>query len=139
MQYDSIQLLVGSLLFAITLFLFTTILAYHVFFAVCSLIVSFTMDGISGVVLLLKEWPAGVLITRCFYRQWPAKHVYLQEKSSHVSTSSVSVTTLRTTSDSTSVSLAKSLQVPLSKLFKLLYLQVQDALFGSKSDGCLIL
>lgn len=131
MQYDSIQLLVGSVLFAITLFLFTTILVYHVFFAVCNLVVSLGWDVVCGLLLLLREWPAGVLVARCLYGEWHAKSIYLAEDTSPHS--SISATTLCPVLERTTSSIFRALTVPLAQVVKLVWFQLHCALLAGKT------
>jgi hypothetical protein len=85
MEYDSMQLLVGMLAFTFALFLFTTILVYHVFFGLLFLAVQPTLLWLlyryvrrGGNVAISKVW-----------NQWqhPTAHtlcgigVYLEEES----------------------------------------------------------
>lgn len=128
MRYDSIQLLVGSILFAITLFLFTTILAYHVFFAVCNLTVSLALDIFYGLLVLLREWPAGVLAARCLHGEWHAKGMHLTETPSPHSC--IVVTTLCPVLESSITSVFRGLKVPPSRILSLISSQLHGALLG---------
>ena len=128
MQYDSIQLFVGSILFAITLFLFTTILAYHVFFAVCNLTVSLALCILYGLLALLREWPAGVLAARCLHGEWYAKGMYLAETPSPHPC--ISVTTLCPVLESSIASVSRGLRVPLSRILSLISSQLHGALLS---------
>lgn len=80
MEYDSMQLLLGTLVFAIVLFLFTTILVYHAFF-MCLFIAASAM-GVPFVILyvLLNHFPYGTLIMRARYPGRFTNDVYLQEE-----------------------------------------------------------
>ena len=65
MEYDSMQLLLGSILFVTTLFLLTTILVYYVFFTALQLVV-----GSGSIVLLwigyviIQDFPLGTAVAR---------------------------------------------------------------------------
>lgn len=100
MEYDSMQLLVGMLAFTFALFLFTTILVYHVFFGLLFLAVQPTA------LWLLHRYVrqgANVAVSKV-WNQWlhPTAHtscgigVYLEEDStSHSSEQSASIVWLR--------------------------------------------
>ena len=65
MAYDSMQLLLGSLLFAVTLFLLTTILVYYVFFTLLNLAVRTSLSLVIWIVYtFLQDFPFG----RCYLR-----------------------------------------------------------------------
>jgi hypothetical protein len=80
MEYNSMQLLVGIILFAVTLFLLTTIFVYHVFFTVLSV----TAFLLSVVFLfpyqLLLFLPLGTLIMRKRRHGWFTNGVFLVEE-----------------------------------------------------------
>ena len=127
MQYDSVQLLLGSILFAVTLFLFTTILVYHVFFSVCHLAIAMMLNVLRGTILWLRQWPAGVMMTRFFYHQWPAKDFYIVKNASDAS---ISITSLLPVVDTIFVSILSSLQSQIVKLMAMTISQIRLALFG---------
>lgn len=127
MQYDSIQLLLGSILFAVTLFLFTTVLVYHVFFSLCHLAVAVTLNLLRAAILCLREWPAGVIVTRSLYRQWYAKDFYLVENCS--GDPSISVTTLFPVMDTLFVSVLENGSSLVVKLVTLAISQVRLTMF----------
>ena len=68
MEYDSMQLLLGSILFVMTLFLLTTILVYYAFFTILYLVV-----GTGSTVLLwvaytmIQDFPFGSLSLRILH------------------------------------------------------------------------
>jgi hypothetical protein len=85
MEYDSLQLLVGIIVFSVSLFLFTTIGIYHAFFAALNLamvvFVSFTC--ILLCIVLWKKFPCGRLLLRYYYPGWFTKSVYLTAEWHH--------------------------------------------------------
>jgi hypothetical protein len=81
MAYDSMQLLLGSLLFAVTLFLLTTILVYYVFFTLLNLLVR---AGASVVIwslyTLLQDFPFGSCYLRWRNPELFVSSVYLSQE-----------------------------------------------------------
>eukprot|EP00977_Amphora_coffeiformis_P020523 scaffold8332_cov172-Amphora_coffeaeformis.AAC.5 len=132
MQYDSIQLLLGSILFAVTLFLFTTILVYHVFFAVCHLAFAITLNVLGGAIVWLRAWPAGVMVTRSIYHQWYANDCDLVELPSNIST--INITSIRPAIDTIFVSVFGSLQSHILKFMAMTISQIGLALFGDMNE-----
>lgn len=128
MEYDSIQLLLGSILFAVTLFLFTTILVYHVFFAVCHLVFAMTLNFLCSAIVWLREWPAGIFITRCLYHRWYATDFDIVGIPSNVST--ISTTSFHPTVDSIFEAICSGLQSHILKFMDVTISQTVLALFG---------
>jgi N-acetylglucosaminyl transferase component (Gpi1) len=64
MEYDSMQLLVGTILFAVALFLFTTILVYHTFFATLNLVALCSSLLFALTYVFLRLLPFGGLALR---------------------------------------------------------------------------
>jgi hypothetical protein len=64
LEYDSMQLLVGMILFTVSLFLLTTVLVYHTFFAVVYSVVNFGTIAIWIAYTAVKYFPMGKLMLR---------------------------------------------------------------------------
>lgn len=65
MEYDSMQLLLGSILFVVTLFLLTTILVYHAFFTLLYLVVRMGTCGLLWFLyVMLQSFPYGTFFLR---------------------------------------------------------------------------
>ena len=82
MEEDSMQLLLGMILFTACLFLFTTILVYYAFFAV--LYVSIQILGVGLWFLYVTIWhlPLGKVWLRTRHPEWFTERVYLEDLSS---------------------------------------------------------
>jgi len=80
MEYDSMQLLLGTILFAVALFLFTTIFVYHTFFAVTESCVALCSFPLLALYLLLERFPWGRLAERLRSNSF-IDGVYLREVS----------------------------------------------------------
>jgi hypothetical protein len=81
MEYDSTQLLVGSFLFVVTLFLWTTILVYYVFFTILNLVIrKATSVVIWGCYVLLRDFPYGTFYLRAIIPKMFACKVSLEEE-----------------------------------------------------------
>jgi hypothetical protein len=81
MAYDYMQLLLGTLLFAIALFLFTTVLVYHAFFAVLNLAFALLSVSLFMVYVLIQSLPFGRLVLRKRYPSWFTFRVHIIEDS----------------------------------------------------------
>lgn len=64
MEYDSTQLLFGTIVFVVALFLFTTVLVYHFFFATAHLIVTLCLLSIQMSSTVIHFFPYGMLYQR---------------------------------------------------------------------------
>lgn len=80
MEYDSMQLLVGTLWFTVALFMFTTILVYHVFLSVLHL----ASMGMTGLILFcymnINRFPWGKVLLLFTHNHWFATSVYLDDQ-----------------------------------------------------------
>lgn len=85
MEYDSTQLLLGTILFSVALFLFTTIWVYHVFFAASELLATLTSLPLILVGILILDCPWGKIITRIRRPAWFIDTVYVEETASQQS------------------------------------------------------
>jgi len=65
MEYDSMQLLLGSILFVVTLFLLTTILVYYAFFSILNLLARTNISILLWLLyILLEDFPFGTICQR---------------------------------------------------------------------------
>jgi phosphatidylinositol glycan class Q protein len=79
LEYDSMQLLLGTILFAVALFLFTTIAVYHVFFSLLNLLSVLSSLSFMSLYILLTSLPWGNLLLRRKAPGWFTEEVFLQE------------------------------------------------------------
>jgi hypothetical protein len=77
MAYDSMQLLLGTILFATALFLFTTVLVYHTFFAVLNLAAALLSASLFMVYLVIQFLPGGRLVLRKRCPRWFTCRVHM--------------------------------------------------------------
>jgi hypothetical protein len=82
MAYDYLQLLLGTILFAIALFLFTTVLVYHTFFAVLNLAAALLSASLFMVYLLIQFLPVGRLVLRRRCPRWFTCRVHISTEDS---------------------------------------------------------
>jgi N-acetylglucosaminyl transferase component (Gpi1) len=67
MEYDSMQLLMGSILFVASLFLLTTVMVYYTFFTLLNLVVRTTTVALLWTAYaILQDFPFGT----CYLRLW---------------------------------------------------------------------
>lgn len=64
MEYDAMQLLLGTILFSIVLFLFTTVLVYHVHFATIQLGIACASTVLAGTYVWIERFPSGAVLLR---------------------------------------------------------------------------
>ena len=79
MQYDAMQLLVGTICFCICIFLFTTILVYYTCFACWNLGVHLPVLWLWLMYVGNRAMPWGSLWWRLQYPEWFSKSVYLED------------------------------------------------------------
>lgn len=79
MEYDSMQLLLGTILFAVSLFMFTTVLVHHVFFAMLDLVIKGVSAILVGGYWTLHCFPYGQLFSRLRDPGWFVANVYLRD------------------------------------------------------------
>lgn len=78
MEYDSTQLLLGTILFTVALFLFTTIFVYHIFFSVAEFCIAISAFPLLALYLIVKRFPYGILLERWRHNSF-IDEVYLLE------------------------------------------------------------
>lgn len=79
MEYDSMQLLLGMLLFTAALFLFTTILVYYAFFTVLHLGVQIMGAALWSLYVTVRFLPLGKCVLRATHPGWFSERVFLEE------------------------------------------------------------
>jgi len=79
LEYDYLQLLLGTILFTICLFLFTTFLVYHTFFMVVNLSVSGCALTVWTVYSVVKAFPLGRLLVRLLQPHEFPRTVYFSQ------------------------------------------------------------
>jgi phosphatidylinositol glycan class Q protein len=78
MQYDAMQLLVGTIGFCICIFLWTTILVYYTFFMVWNVLMHLPLLLLWVAYIFSRAIPLGRLWWRIFRPNWFAKNVHVQ-------------------------------------------------------------
>ena len=78
MQYDATQLLVGTILFCICIFLWTTIWAYYTFFVVANILFHLPLLILWLLYMTNRSVPLGGLVWRTKEPMWFSKTVHLQ-------------------------------------------------------------
>ena len=79
MEYDSTQLLLGTILFTVALFMLTTVVVYHSFFAVLDLLVLSLTALLTSIYVILRRFPCGNLWLRMKRPQWFIEDIYLED------------------------------------------------------------
>jgi hypothetical protein len=79
MEYDSMQLLLGMILFTAVLFLFTTILVYYAFFAVLHLAIQIIGVVLWSLYVTVPVLPVGKCVLRAMHPDWFSERVFLDE------------------------------------------------------------
>lgn len=94
MEYDAMQLLLGTVLFAVVLFLFTTILAYHVFFSCLYMVILLVTLPLDVLYVFLNRMPWGSIWYRCIHPRLFTCDIHLSDTTPG---GSIDVTTLDVT------------------------------------------
>ena len=79
MKYDSTQLLLGTILFAMTLFMMTTVLVYHGFFAFLDLSILALTACVALTYGMLRRFSLGKIWLRMTRPNWFVERVYLED------------------------------------------------------------
>jgi hypothetical protein len=79
MEYDSMQLLLGTIMFTIALFMLTTVLVYHAFFAVLNLTAVLVAVCFTTIYVLLRRFPWGRLWLLQVKTHWFVNRLYLED------------------------------------------------------------
>jgi hypothetical protein len=79
MEYDSMQLLLGTLLFAVSLFLFTTIFVYQVYFSALYLLTFALSVPFAFIRSAILVFPWAHVTVRYLAPSWLTKEVYIRE------------------------------------------------------------
>jgi hypothetical protein len=114
MQYDAMQLLVGTICFCICIFLFTTILVYYTCFACWNLGVHLPVLWLWLLYVGNRAMPWGSLFWRLQYPEWFSKSVYLEDLNSD--NDDVFVTRLVSVPESAGSIIGKALSPHLKRL-----------------------
>ncbi|CAB9515661.1 Phosphatidylinositol N-acetylglucosaminyltransferase subunit Q [Seminavis robusta] len=81
MEYDSMQLLMGSMLFVASLFLLTTVLVYYTFFTILNLVVrTITTAVLWTIYSVIIDFPFGTCFLRLLYPGSYTARVLIQEE-----------------------------------------------------------
>ena len=91
MEYDSMQLLLGTILFAVSLFLFTTILVYFLFFTALHVVVSASISIVLAFYENQTSYPWGEVIGRFLFSCEFAARVSIEDMSDETTGSVASI------------------------------------------------
>jgi N-acetylglucosaminyl transferase component (Gpi1) len=114
MQYDAMQLLVGTLAFCICIFLWTTIMVYYAFFVMANWIFNFPVVLVWIAYVACRSVPWGTMAWRLLRPQWFTKFVYLQ--SLNDANADVRAAVLRSVPESLAKLVADSIMVHITSL-----------------------
>lgn len=115
MEYDSTQLLFGTILFVAALFLFTTIAVYHGFFALVYLSIEICLILIMMLYVILLHFPFGRIVANSS-KGWKAESIVVEQVEIDSSTDWPDVTRLRARNSHTSI-VGDCLRSPFKPIF----------------------
>ena len=96
MEYDSMQLLLGSILFVVTLFLLTTILLYYAFFTLLNLVARTGASvALWALYVFLQDFPFGTCYLRSLHPELFTSQVVIREEPGAAATTSSTSSTKR--------------------------------------------
>jgi len=132
MQYDAMQLLVGTLGFCICIFLWTTIMVYYAFFVCANWIFNLPVAMVWISYVICKSIPLGSMGWRLLRPRWFTKSVYLEPLSD--CDADIRVAALRSIPEPL-ISLVKDrMLVHITSLFSWLINALIEALLPRKSN-----
>jgi phosphatidylinositol glycan class Q protein len=130
MEYDSMQLLLGMILFTAVIFLFTTILVYYAFFAMLDVTIRLVAVILWLSYILGRFNPMGKCILRARHPGWFTERLYLVEDTK-LSSDSRPVTHLEMVPRSFSSLVAESLSPYLTPLGRCIPLLLWEFISGA--------
>jgi phosphatidylinositol glycan class Q protein len=133
MQYDAMQLLVGTLGFCICIFLWTTIMVYYTFFVIANWVFNFPVVLLWITYVAIRSFPWGTLGWRLLRPEWFAKSVYMESLSEPGA--DVRVAILRSISESPVKLVADSVLVHVTSLLSWLINGLMEVLFPRNSSA----
>ena len=109
MEYDSMQLLLGTILFAISLFLFTTVLVYHLFFATLRFGIGLANGFLAGQSQAISQISYGAIAIQVTMPHVVDEAVYLKSVDSNLGVFELATTARRSAiTHASGVAVAKS-------------------------------
>jgi len=141
MQYDAMQLLVGTVAFCICVFLWTTIMVYHSFFVIWNLLMYLPIVGCWMLYLLNRSIPWGNLYFRFRYPHWFSKDLYIKFNDIiTIDSKNVQVTSLESILESPIRILLSRITIPLKHLFQWYFISFLEILYprASTSSHCFL-
>jgi hypothetical protein len=119
MEYDAMQLLVGTIAFCICVLLWTTLMVYYTFFAIWNWIMHVPVILCWVLYVMSRSFPWGSLIYRLRHPSWFPQDLYLKFLPlSDTDPSSVQITALRSIVQSTVSILFSHIATPLSAVLQ---------------------
>jgi hypothetical protein len=131
MEYDSMQLLLGMILFTAVIFLFTTIFVYYAFFAILDVTIRLVAVILWFNYVLVRFNPMGKCILRARHPGWFTERLYLLEDTKLSSDSSRPVTHLKMVPRSFSSLIAESLSPYLTPPTRCIPLLIWEFISGA--------
>jgi len=136
MQYDAMQLLVGTVAFCICVFLWTTIMVYHSFFVIWSLLMYLPIIGCWMLYLLNRSIPWGSLYFRFRYPYWFSKDLYIKFNDIiTIDSKNVQVTSLESILESPLSILLNRITIPMKHLFQWYFISFLEILYPRASNS----
>jgi hypothetical protein len=119
MQYDAMQLLVGTIAFCICIFLWATIMVYYSFFVIWNLLIHLPIVCCWVLYLLGRSIPWGSLYYRFRHPHWFPKYLYIKfDDVITIDSKNVQVSSLESILESPVHILFSHITNPLKHLFK---------------------
>jgi len=134
MEYDSMQLLVGTIGFCICVFLWTTILVYYTFFVVWNFVMHLPIVGLWITYILSRSIPWGSLLYRFLHPDWFPKDVYMDFTAADAM--DVQISSLESIPESPIRILLNHIAVPLSRILKWCLRSFLEVLYPHSENSC---
>jgi len=137
MEYDSMQLLLGTILFAVALFLFTTIFVYHAFFSILHLATVMIAFPFTAMYIILQFFPWSSVFLRRSRPGLFTRDVFLVEQEND-GIDAADVTRLGLHPDGYSSILSDTITPPVKSVLSWLISFVACSLAGSRPSKDLL-
>ena len=135
MQYDAMQLLVGTIAFCICVFLWTTIMVYYSFFVIWNLLIHLPIVCCWVLYLLGRSIPWGSLYYRFRHPHWFPKYLYIKfDDVITIDSKNVQVSSLESILESPVHILFSRITNPLKHLFKWYLISFLEILYPNADN-----
>mmetsp|Transcript_13781 Transcript_13781/g.27893 ORF Transcript_13781/g.27893 Transcript_13781/m.27893 type:complete len:644 (+) Transcript_13781:271-2202(+) len=137
MQYDSMQLLVGTIAFCICVFLWTTVMVYYTFFVIWNLLMHIPLMACSVLYLLSRSIPWGSTFFRFMNPHWFPKDLFIdihdETEVDCNNNNDIQVSRLETILESPFKILFNPIKSPLKRVFQWYLLSFLELLYPRAS------